>query len=563
MKLNFFVLTLFLFFCNCLKSQIEVLKHFNIEGATIISGIKTNGNNIILTLESDKDSFLINNIYFFSKGMTKPITGIDNTVTLCVFDSNYNLLYTHHFFGLRNIHSSRLFIFNEECIYFTIGAFKDSLFFDQSVIKFNSQQTSILFKYNFIKDSLAVINSFNNCEAQSTIIKKFRNNLYISQLFKKDFIIDNIILSTSKSASDWNNVILVFDQNNNNLLDYYYFTGDDFEIINDFIVDGSNNLIVVGSFWGDYVSFAMDSLFNFHPRTYDGFMIAIDSNHKFKFGSTFYGPLDQFANNIFIDETGNYNIIGKYRDLFLECNMDSIINLTNSNKLFSSTFDTLGKLKYITQSSNTNDINTTLGSTFKLNDNNIWICGSFNKELKIDSFFSLKSNNSYDGMLLLCNKSLDWKRGYQISGNGEDLISFITRGKNNNYLIGGNTTSDTLNFLNITIIYKKLSVKSFLFDVNLNDLTKIININGSKLSSPQISPNPCQNYIFLNAAFEEDITSVIFFNLFGQRIFEKEILKGEHIIDGLNNLSNGVYIIIGFDKLHKQLFSEKIIIYNY
>ncbi|MGB4969414.1 MAG: T9SS type A sorting domain-containing protein [Saprospiraceae bacterium] len=539
---NYIVLIIFYFQFN-LQAQIELVNMINVEDAEIIHSIKDDNKNIYLALEVPQSAFVIDNVVLHSSARIKPNTGIDQAVFFCVLDSNYHLKFSHQLYGVNNIDISSLSLLSDGAIYFTVSTTGDSLFIEDNLLQFTYSQTSFLLKYEPNFDSISVLKKFERVgPSDNFIIKENSDAIYISLNFRPFLRVDSLYLETTGGTSDYDNVILVLDKSMYQIIDYYYFNGSDAENIYDFVFDEAKNIIVIGDFFGSFITFLEDTISNSSIRSGDGFLFKISKTKNVIDKKRISGPGNETPLKVIIQKNGSLYILGRFEGPYIQCDKSKLNNLSSNKNIFSLFLDSNDSTINLFQLSTKNVIRSS-GNLIARQSSNLIIGGTFSSDLIINgiNYFKAQGNN-YDAFVFLGGMDLEVGNAFQIGSEDIDHLNFVHQASEKNYLIGGGSRSSNIFFLD-SIFFLKGILKSFLFDVSVKGLVNSKEIRKPKNSLLNIYPNPASNYLILNHLKQEK-TNYEIVSIDGKVVNQfSSFLPDEQIIIPIYNFQPGLYKI--------------------
>lgn len=556
-----YIIWVILLYITAVSGQIDILYSIQFEGGQII-GAKNYNNNLIATIISRNDSIFFQSSTLYSKGYSNSITGNFQTAFICSFDSNFNLKKFHKFYCRSDLVISDPFIAKEGIIYFTLGTYTDSIYFDNKMYLLNSKESNLFVRYDPASDSLTLQKYFKNAMPYNTIIKQFADNLYISQMFQGNFNVDSINYTTSGSSSDWDNIILILDLKTNKFIKDILIKGDDTEEITDIYIKSESEIFVTGEFWGSYVIINNDTIFNSKSRAYDGFLFKINiESNNIEFKKRFGGNKHELPKLITFNTNNNLIVYGQFIDSFLMIDNFVILNTSTGKNIFSAEFNQNGDLLRLYQFNNENDVYISNKTVVNI-ENKLIVGGSFRNKLEIkpnEIYYSL--NKNVDGFLAIGNFDCTFDLGNQITGNGDDVVNYLSYDVDNNLLsLTGTTTGESIKFLDKNINYTKKIDNSFIFIVKINNIkTGIMDVNQSLNVDKWIEfyPNPVDNYLNIINKVNKRLDIEIY-NILGNKLYTTQTVRTPIKIQTID-LPVGIYLIKVIDSESNVINTSKFL----
>ncbi|WP_298308287.1 T9SS type A sorting domain-containing protein [Flavobacterium sp.] len=392
----------------------------------------------------------------------------------------------------------------------------------QFIVKFNSNG-----QFQWVKES-------NGISETSSITSDQNNNIFVAGSFSSNMLkIENFEIYKNLMYQGIPDGFIAKYDSNGNILNLKGFGGDVFDFPKSIKLNNNNNISIAGYFNSPNLFFDNEIISNSNNNN-DIFHIEVDSDLNF---------ISKYS----IDNFEPYNSNSDPSTIYLNSNNEVIIYGNFSGNNYSFLGLNLNKIGfsdlYVTKYNNGNrlwvkQIGVPNSYLFldKINEdknNNLYLASDFTSENITLNNTTLNNNCDFTSMIIKLDdfQNIKWIKG--INGNSEGNFPVSIDNYNENILIGGFVTSDSLIFDEITLNYNTGWQRSYL---------AMLKENFSLDDQISIYPNPVIDEINILSSTKIYGKRYQVIDILGKIINEKIIDNYSNIIK-VTNLQNGIYFL--------------------
>jgi len=225
-------------------------------------------------------------------------------------------------------------------------------------------------------------------------------NIYVAGVFSATKIIfGNDTLTNVAYTTSINDIFLAKYDANGNVLWARSAGGMGSDLVNSVAADNSGNVYMAGAFWSDTIYFGPDTLISIDTTaTKDIFLAKYDTNGNILWAKSAGGKMDDDANAVTVDPSGNIFLAGSFHGPKIIFGSDTLINAafaSSAIKLFLTKYDSTGEVKWARTTTGTgwHSANAVVSDA----NGNAFIAGSFyNSTINFNSTISLTNAGSND-----------------------------------------------------------------------------------------------------------------------------------------------------------------------
>jgi hypothetical protein len=392
----------------------------------------------------------------------------------------------------------------------------------QFIVKFDSNG-----QFQWVKDS-------NGVSESSSITSDQYNNIFVTGSFTSDILkIESLEVSNNLMYRGLPNGFIAKYDLTGNILALKGFGGDYNDVPTSIKYNNNNNISVAGYFSSPIFSFDSEVINNSNDN-FDIFHLEIDTDLNFvsKYSIENSNPYESnsYTSNIFLNTNKEILVYGHfYENNFNQLGLN--LNKVGLSDLYVTKYNN-GNRMWVKQISYPNSY-LFLDKMTEDMANNLFLATDFTAPTVTFNNTTLHNDCDFSSMIVKLDNSqnIKWIKG--VNGNSEGNFPTSIQCHENNILVGGFVTSNSLTFDETTLNYNTNWPRSYVAMIKDNN-----NID----DQISIYPNPVTTEIYILSSKKIFGKKYQIFNPLGKIITEKYIDNYSNTIDA-KHLQSGIYFL--------------------
>ena len=368
--------------------------------------------------------------------------------------------------------------------------------------------------------------------------------------------------STTLTTAGLTDMFLVKYDANGNVLWAKGAGGSNYDVPFSVNADALGNVLVTGDFKSATITFGSVTLNN--AGNYDIFLAKYDANGNLFWAKSAGGNLDDYAQSIAVDASGNVFAAGDFKSSTIAFGSSTLTNIDNTastTDIFLAKYDSNGNVLWAKNPGGNSSDNAL--SVAADGSGNIIVAGDFQSPSLVFGSVTVPNSdnlgNTVDMFVAKYNANGNALWAKSTGGSDYDYAEAVAIDVSGNVLVAGQFGSVSLDFGSTTLA--NTDNTSATNDMFVAKIATVAGIEGPLQADKNrisIYPNPFNSYATIQLNTEINNSYLTIYNIFGQAIKNTNVTGGKIKIDR-DNLLSGIYYI-HLTKDNKTIATEKLII---